>query len=93
MGMTPQGGVGKVDRMSLLYVQPIAQHGDHPERLLLQGEDGCVYVWLGEDPNAAPEEIAPATAAWLLTLPCLDVIPAPRVWFQATDLPVVARVV
>lgn len=79
--------------MGSLYVQPIAQHGDHPEQLLLRGEDGCVYVWLGEDPDAVPEEIAPATAVWMLTLPCLDLIPAPRVWFQVTDLPVVVRVV
>lgn len=84
--------MSKVDRMRSLYVQPIAQHREHPERLLLQAEDGGTYVWLGEDPDAAPEEIAPATAAWMLTLPCLEVLPAPRVWFQATDLPVVARV-
>lgn len=80
------GGIG------CLYVQPIAQHHEHPERLLLKAEDGRAYVWLGEDPDGTPEEIEPATATWLLTLPSLRQLSQPRVWFQVTDLPVATRV-
>ena len=69
------------------YVQPIAQHVRHPERLVLRGEDDRYYVWHGDDPTAAPEEIEPTTAIWLLTradMVCLD---EPRVWLHVADLP------
>ena len=69
------------------YVQPIAQHAAHPERLLLRGANGRWYVWTGERPEAAPEEIPLAMAAWLLIQPELRLLPAPHVWLHPADLP------
>ena len=69
------------------YLQPIAQHTAHPERLLLRGADGRWYVWSGERPEAVPEEVSLATAAWLLVQPELRLLPAPHVWLHPADLP------
>lgn len=69
------------------YVQPIAQHARHPERLMLRGEDDRYYVWQGDDPTAEPEEIEPATAIWLLTRSALVCLAEPRVWVHVADLP------
>lgn len=69
------------------YVQPIAQHARHPERLLLRGEDDFYYVWHGDDPSAAPEEIEAATAIRLLTRPDMVCLGEPRVWLHVADLP------
>jgi hypothetical protein len=69
------------------YLQPIAQHADHPERLLLRGADGRWYVWTGERPAALPAEIAPATAAWMLVQPGLRLLPGPLIWLHPSDLP------
>lgn len=69
------------------YLQPIAQHTDHPERLLLRGADGRWYVWTGERPEAWPAEIAAATAAWMLVQPGLRLLPGPHVWLHPADLP------
>ncbi|CAA9566354.1 MAG: hypothetical protein AVDCRST_MAG73-4165 [uncultured Thermomicrobiales bacterium] len=69
------------------YVQPIAQHRDHPERLLLRGADGRIYVWSGDDPAGSPREIDRAVARWMLAGARLRRIPGPRVWFHAADLP------
>jgi hypothetical protein len=68
------------------YLQPIAQHEDHPERLLLCDGDGHWYVWTGERPEEAPAEIPAATADWLLTQPGLRRIAA-AVWIHPNDLP------
>ena len=70
-----------------IYVQPIAQHLAHPERLLLRTEDDRAFVWLGDDPTARPEEIDPRTAAWLQTRPWLRPLPLPRFWLHVADLP------
>jgi len=70
-----------------IYVQPIAQHLAHPERLLLRAEDDRAFVWLGDDPDATPEEIDPRTAAWLQTRPWLHPLPLPRFWLHVADLP------
>ena len=69
------------------YVQPIAQHRDHPERLLLRGANGRAYVWCGDDPAGRPEEIDRAVARWLLAGDQLRRLPGPGVWFHAADLP------
>ena len=78
--------------MTSTYVQPIAQHVEHPERLLLRAEDDRLHVWLGDDPDAVPEEIDPRTASWLLTGRWLCPLPAPGFWFHVADLPVVDAV-
>ena len=69
------------------YLQPIAQHVDHPERLLLRAADGRWYVWSGDRPEAKPEEVSARTAAWLLIQPGLRLLPAPHVWLHPADLP------
>lgn len=71
-----------------VYVQPIAQHARYPERLLLDGEDGRCYVWLGQDVCAAPQEIDRATAGWLRTLPIVRLLTGAPIWLSVTDLPV-----
>lgn len=68
------------------YLQPIAQHPDHPERLLLSAPDERFFVWSGEDPGRLPEEIEPPTAAWLLERAPLRTL-ACRVWIHRDDLP------
>jgi hypothetical protein len=68
------------------YLQPVAQHPDHPERLLLRSSDGRFFVWSGEDPGRLPEEIEPATARWLLQSSPLKGLTA-RLWFHRDDLP------
>jgi hypothetical protein len=69
------------------YLQPIAQHVDHPERLLLRDGEGRWFVWTGERPEEAPAEIPAATAEWLLTQAGLEVIEGPNVWIHKNDLP------
>jgi hypothetical protein len=69
------------------YLQPVAQHVDHPQRLLLRDGQGRWYVWTGERPEDAPAEIPAETAAWLLTQPGLLPLDAPHVWIHPNDLP------
>ena len=69
------------------YLQPLAQHRYHPERLLLRSAGGRSFVWFGEDPRALPEEIEPATAAWMLEQGTLRPLSLP-VWVHVGDLPV-----
>ena len=69
------------------YVQPIAQHRVHPERLLLAADDGRSYVWRGDDPDAGPEEIESSTATWLQRRSWLRPLPFPRFWLHVADLP------
>jgi hypothetical protein len=75
------------DDMTDDYVQPIAQHVDHPERLLLRGADGRWYLWSGDRLESALVEIPSATAAWLLVRPALRLLPGPLVWLHPADLP------
>ena len=76
--------------MRSAYMQPLAQHRNHPERLLLRGADGRVYVWFGDNPDAAPAEIDRAVARWFLQRPDLIRLPTPGIWLHATDLPLAA---
>ena len=69
------------------YLQPMAQHRDHPERLLLRAASGRTFVWFGDEPRAVPEEIEPATAAWLLGQAAIRPLALP-VWLHVGDLPV-----
>ena len=69
------------------YLQPMAQHVAHLERLLLRGADGRWYLWTGEEPDAPPVEIPAATATWMLVGPALRLLPGPRVWIHRADLP------
>jgi hypothetical protein len=72
------------------YVQPVAAHPDRQEGLLLRGENGRWYVWTGDQPGAAPEEIDEATARWLIDGGQLLPFPADGPWFHVDDLPLVA---
>lgn len=48
------------------YVQLLAQHARFHERFVLRGDDDRWLVWFGETAIAEPQEIAAATAGWLL---------------------------
>src|SRR5699024_4247579 len=48
------------------YMQPVAVHRVHPERLLLTDDDGRWFVWIGE-PDAGPIGIPVTLASYLLT--------------------------
>ena len=74
------------------YLQPLAQHRHHPERLLLRGADGRAYVWFGDDPDARPAEIDRAVARWFLQGHDLIRLPSPGIWLHADDLPLAATV-
>jgi len=71
------------------YVQPIARHLVFPGRYLLRGEDDRWFVWTGERADAAPEEIAGATARWLLTRSWIVPVPGDGAWVHVDDLPLV----
>lgn len=69
------------------YVQLVAQHVRHPERLVLRDEHGQYYVWTGELPDANPQEMDAATVWWLCAQPQIAPLSHVGVWFHATDLP------
>lgn len=70
------------------YMQPVAVHGAHPERLLLADEDARWFLWMGES-GLGPIEISRELAAYLLDLPVMWVLEASqRMWFVVDDLPV-----
>ncbi|MDQ3044970.1 MAG: hypothetical protein M3R06_07460 [Chloroflexota bacterium] len=76
----------------LSYLQPVAQHLDHPERLLLRSGDGRFFVWRGESAQDRPEEIDQPLARWLVAQERIEVLPAPLMWFRVDDLPLAAPV-
>lgn len=71
------------------YVQPIAQHVAHPERLLLRGERNGWFLWAGQlDEDVVA--IEPALAAYILNRPEMSRLSHPRMWFSTEDLPLVS---
>lgn len=72
------------------YVQPIAQHTAHAERMLLRGEDSGWYLWTGRSDMPREDSIAPIDlplATWILTHPTMQLLPEPRCWVHLDDLP------
>lgn len=73
------------------YVQPIAQHVAHPERLLLRDERDQWYLWAGQmDEDVV--EIEAELAAYILRRPEIAALPLPRMWFATNDLPLEATI-
>jgi len=68
------------------YVQPVAQHVNHPERLLLRDAGDEWFLWTGQS-DEEPIAIEPELAAFLLSRPELTPLPTPRMWFSTVDLP------
>lgn len=68
------------------YVQPVAQHTTHPERLLLRDAHGEWLLWTGQS-DEEPVAIEPELAAYILDRPEIAALPAPRMWFSTADLP------
>ncbi|MBA2277879.1 MAG: hypothetical protein H0W06_08975 [Chloroflexia bacterium] len=68
------------------YVQPVARHRQHPERLLLHDERDHWFLWTGQDGDD-PVTIEPALAAWMARRPELFPFPQPLMWFAIDDLP------
>ena len=68
------------------YVQPMAQHVAHPERLLLRDQRDQWFLWAGQ----LDEEVVaiePELAAYILNRPEIAPLPLPRMWFATDDLP------
>lgn len=74
------------------YMQPIAVHRTHEERLLLHDEAGRCFLWAGE-PDEDPTEIPPALAHYFLhRREMLVLAPHQRMWFGVSDLPLRADI-
>ena len=74
------------------YMQPIAVHRVHDERLLLHDEEGHCFLWAGE-PEQGPTEIPQVLAHYLLHRRELLVLaPHQRMWFVVDDLPLRADI-
>jgi len=68
------------------YVQPVASHVSHPERLLVRTQDDAFYLWPGTgDPMI---EIPTALAAWMISRPEIFTLCSPRHWFDIECLPI-----
>lgn len=70
------------------YMQPVAIHLLHDERLILLDEDGNWYLWIGEA-DADPIGIPHRMAHYLMDckeMQCLE--PGQQMWFVLADLPV-----
>lgn len=75
-----------MNRVDQRYVQPIAQHLTHPERLLLRDERDCWFLWTGQlDEDVVA--IEPELAAYIFRRPEMSTLPQPRMWFATDDLP------
>ena len=69
------------------YMKPVAQHLTYPDRLLLVDAADRWFVWKGESAAHRPEEIAAATALWLLTKDWIVPIVESTAWIHVDDLP------
>lgn len=74
------------------YLQPVARHVAFPERFLLRDEDDRWYVWKAEAADERPEEIAEATAFWLLTKAWMAALSDEMPWVHVDDLPLAPSV-
>ena len=69
------------------YMKPVARHLAFPGRLLLVDSDDRWFVWKGERATHRPEEIAEATAFWLLTKAWIVPFFDATSWVHIDDLP------
>jgi len=70
------------------YMQPVAIHRIHAERLLLTDDDNRWFLWMGEA-DQEPVGIPQGLAAYLLER--RELLPLElhqRMWFVVADLPV-----
>lgn len=67
------------------YIQPVASHIDHPERLLVQDQNGTFLLWHGN--GDAMVEIPSLLAAWIVDRPEIQPLPSPRLWYDVESLP------
>jgi hypothetical protein len=68
------------------YVQPVASHGQYPERLLVRDQSGTWHLWFGDGQEMCALSIE--LASWILGRPEMTRIPAPHYWFDVESLPV-----
>jgi hypothetical protein len=70
------------------YMQPVAVHRSHLERLLLTDDTDGWFLWMG-DHDADPVEIPQELAFYLLDREELQLLELhQRMWFVVADLPV-----
>lgn len=68
------------------YVQPLASHVAHPERLLVRDQVGAWHLWFGDGQMMV--SIPDDTAAWMLERPEMACLDAPHHWYDIECLPV-----
>ncbi|HYH11353.1 MAG TPA: hypothetical protein VD789_03275 [Thermomicrobiales bacterium] len=74
-----------------VYMQPVAVHRIHSERLILTDGDARCYLWVGEE-GTGPIEIPQALARYLVCRTEMTLLEVPqRMWFVLDDLPVRER--
>jgi len=74
-----------------VYMQPVAVHCIHSERLILTDCDQRCYLWVGEE-GTGPIEIPRELACYLVSRPEMILLDGPqRMWFVIDDLPVRER--
>lgn len=69
------------------YVQVVAQHVVHPERLLVRCSEGSYALWFGDDHRAEMVDVEPRLADYLETARVVRRLPVPHLWFHLDDLP------
>ncbi len=70
------------------YMQPVAVHRSHVERLLLTDDNDEWFLWMGEH-DADPVEIPQELAFYLLDRDEMQLLELhQRMWFIVADLPV-----
>ena len=67
------------------YVQPLASHIAHRERLLVRDQHGAWHLWFGNGQRMV--DIPEATAAWMLDRPEMTCLEAPLHWYDVECLP------
>lgn len=73
------------------YVQPIASHRLHPERLLLRNSTGQCSIWFGD--GREPETIPAPLAEWLISRAEMCLLHSPMLWFDTSSLPLSAATI
>jgi hypothetical protein len=74
------------------YLQPVAVHRSHVERLLLTDDTDLWFLWMGEH-DVDPVEIPRELAFYLLDREEMQMLEChQRMWFVVADLPVRERV-
>lgn len=74
-----------MDSSSSTYVQPVASHTCHPERLLVRDETGRFHLWQGT--GEAMMDIPSELASWIIERAEMLPLPLPRLWFDVETLP------